>query len=83
MGLPSAYVINSNTQTDILLALEAKGFCDILGHADSISDEVFSAGISEFMGDPKRLANMRELGLKNVDGKGIGRVVGQLAAHFR
>lgn len=75
MGLPAAHLTNAASQVDILLSLKESGFCELLGHVGSITDEAFVAGMENFLGERQRLVHMRQLGLESVDGKGVERVI--------
>ena len=80
MGLPAAHLTNAASQVDILLSLQESGFCELLGHVESITDEEFVTGMAHFLGDRTRLTRMRQMGIESVDGKGVERVIGELTA---
>ena len=79
MGLPAAHVTNSDNQVEILRSLKDNGFCEWLGYAETITDDTFVAGMSDFLNDLGRLTRMRQAGLASVDGKGVKRVLREMS----
>lgn len=83
LGLPAAYLAIASNQVAILRQLAAGGFCEYLGTAESCSREEFVTRIDHFLGNPARLATLRQFGMAAIDGQGVCRVArameGQLA----
>ena len=79
MGLPAAYLTNAENQVDILGSLQKSGFCEWLGRAETITDDAFIQGMTDFLNEKGKLARMRELGLAKVDGKGVERTVREIS----
>lgn len=75
MGLPTLYLTNANSQTGILRKLKDLGFCEWLGEAEQISDDLFVDGVRIFLKDESGLERMRAAGLRTVDGNGLWRVI--------
>lgn len=78
MGLPTAHLTNSSSQTEILASLKAAGFCEWFGAIDEISDRDFVSAMTAFLHDERRLEAMREKGLTTIDGNGIPRAIDAL-----
>jgi spore coat polysaccharide biosynthesis predicted glycosyltransferase SpsG len=74
LGLPSLYFAVSQNQVSKLKYLETAGFCLYGGEARSLEKMEFLSAIGRFLSDPSRLVQMREVGMKAVDGLGASRV---------
>jgi spore coat polysaccharide biosynthesis predicted glycosyltransferase SpsG len=79
LGLPAAYVAVSENQIPILEKLAAQGFCAFIGLDRDIADKYFVETVTEFVGDGRKLAAMRDLGMVAVDGLGTERVASALS----
>ena len=74
LGLPSLYFAVSQNQVSKLKYLETAGFCLYGGEARSLEKMELLSAIDRFLSDPSRLVQMREVGMKAVDGLGASRV---------
>ena len=74
LGLPSLYFAVSQNQVSKLKYLETAGFCLYGGEARSLEKTELLSATDKFLSDPSRLMQMREVGMKAVDGLGASRV---------
>jgi UDP-2,4-diacetamido-2,4,6-trideoxy-beta-L-altropyranose hydrolase len=74
LGLPALYLAVSDNQVGIVTDLENAGLCRFLGSAATISDSAFVDGIGAFLANERRLATMRDIGMRAIDGLGAVRV---------
>jgi len=75
IGLPAAYMAVAKNQIPILERLESSGLCVYLGEANGLDEATFVAKMQSFLSDAPALQDMRSVGMRAVDGRGIDRVV--------
>lgn len=74
LGLPALYFAVSQNQVPILKHLETAGFCLYGGEARSLDKTGLLSAMDRFLSDKSRLAQMREVGMRAVDGQGAARI---------
>ena len=74
LGLPTAYLINSDNQVPVMEKLLKNGLCDVIGNAESLKHSVFIRRVEKFFLNKERLNKMRDIGLRLIDGSGAKRV---------
>lgn len=79
VGLASAIVATAENQLPILHVLDSARFCRFLGCAWELDAPRFTAGIAAFLDDDDAITEMRARGVAAVDGRGVNRIVRNLA----
>lgn len=74
MGLPALHIINNPSQHNIMEKLEKLGFCQCIGDIKTVSDKQFVDGLEHFLMNQHTLMEMRQIGLRTIDGGGVFRV---------
>jgi len=74
LGLPALYFAVSQNQVPILKHLEKVGICLYGGEAKSVEKSELLFAVERFLSNPSRLAQVKEVGMRAVDGLGATRI---------